>query len=429
MREMKATTIGALILAVGLSATPALAQSAGPTVELPPAPAEVPPAPTSTAPGTHGDQPPAEPHDSHASTVIGGYAEMHDTFKIPRQGGTTNTIDLDRLVLMVGHDFTSRVRFYTEIEVEHAVASSDQKDPGEVEIEQAYLDFKLFGDGLVARVGVGLVPMGLINEHHEPPVFNGVARPMVDTVIIPSTWREALIGVHGRPTGWLHYQAYAMSGFNPMSFSADDGIRHGRQEVAEARAKGFAGVARLEVEPVLGLIFGTSGYAGMAGPNADPLYDANGQREHLDVPLTGFDIDARWVWHGLEARGELAAFFLGDTAALRLANDSARVPIGPDVGSKMMGGYLELAYDVFHPFGWNQHLAAFARRESYDTVLDLSGRARTDDDRKLSVTDWVLGLTYKPISQVVLKSDVVLRRPIDSSANETLISFGVGCMY
>lgn len=417
--------ISAVVVAAALMAAPgARVWAAGPTVDLPPDAA-------ASERGDDGDEPPADDASAGSSTDIGGYMQLDSHLLIPRHGENKNTIDLSRLVLMVGHNFTNWIRFYTEIEVEHAIASHKAEHPGELEIEQAYLDFKLLGDKLIARAGVVLVPMGLINEYHEPPIFNGVSRPKVDKLIIPSTWREAAIGIHGRPTGWLHYALYGMTGFDPGDFSTSEGVRKGRQQIAKAKALGFALVGRLEVEPVLGLVVGASGYYGLAGPNADPLYDADGARLHLDVPVTGVDVDVRWLWRGFEVRGELAAFFIGDTAKLRQARYSADAAEaeGPDAPSQILGGYLELAYDVFHPLGWDHKLAAFVRGEHYDTAFGLSGRARAPGDRKVAVTDWVMGLTYRPIPQVALKAAVILRRPDDSAANATLIDFGIGAMY
>ena len=75
-----------------------------------------------------------------------------------------------------------------------------------------------------------LVPMGIINERHEPPVFHGVERPFVDTVIIPTTWFEGGAGVHGEVGRGFRYRAYVMAPLNALEFSADEGIRNGRQK-------------------------------------------------------------------------------------------------------------------------------------------------------------------------------------------------------
>ena len=74
-----------------------------------------------------------------------------------------------------------------------------------------------------------LTPVGLINERHEPPMFNGVERPFVDTVILPSTWFEPGIGIHGDLGKGFVYKAYMMAPLNASLFDAEEGLREGRQ--------------------------------------------------------------------------------------------------------------------------------------------------------------------------------------------------------
>src|SRR5207249_563201 len=94
---------------------------------------------------------------------------------------------------------------------------------------QAYVDFLLTRE-LNFRAGMLLAPVGIINERHEPPVYHGVERPFVDTVIIPTTWFDAGAGIHGELRHGFRYRAYAMAPLNSLEFSADEGIREGRQK-------------------------------------------------------------------------------------------------------------------------------------------------------------------------------------------------------
>jgi hypothetical protein len=41
-----------------------------------------------------------------------------------------------------------------------------------------------------------LIPVGIINETHVPPTFNGVARPLFEREL-SITWREVGVGVAG----------------------------------------------------------------------------------------------------------------------------------------------------------------------------------------------------------------------------------------
>src|SRR5204862_3216672 len=130
-------------------------------------------------------------------------------------------------VLIFSHSFSARIRFVAELEIEHAVVEGPE-EKGAIELEQAYVDF-LVTRGFNVRAGMLLVPMGIINERHEPPVYHGVERPFVDTVIIPSTWFEAGAGVHGEVGSGLRYRAYVMAPLDDARFSADEGIHGERQ--------------------------------------------------------------------------------------------------------------------------------------------------------------------------------------------------------
>src|SRR5262249_9548750 len=132
---------------------------------------------------------------------------------------------------------------------------------GEVELEQAYVDF-LITRGFNLRAGMVLVPIGLINERHEPPVFQGVERPFVDTVIVPTTWFEGGAGVHGELKPGVRYRAYVMAPLNALEFSADEGIRNGRQKGSQANIRHAAVAARVEYIGLPGLTLGASGWSG-----------------------------------------------------------------------------------------------------------------------------------------------------------------------
>ena len=126
-------------------------------------------------------------------------------------------LDFHRFVLLITHRFSDRIRFVSELELEHALVEG-LEEAGELELEQAYVDF-LLSRRFNVRAGMMLVPVGIINERHEPPVYYGVERPFVDTVIVPTTWFEVGAGVHGElGRGW-RYRAYVMSPLNAREFS------------------------------------------------------------------------------------------------------------------------------------------------------------------------------------------------------------------
>lgn len=183
-------------------------------------------------------QPSSAQNDRPQTGPISGYMDFH----FNAEDGTDPRLDFHRFVLLLNHSFTSRLRFVSELELEHAFVEG-LVDAGELELEQAYVDF-LLQRSLNLRAGMLLVPVGIINERHEPPVFNGVERPFVDTVIVPTTWFDVGFGVHGEVGNGFRYRAYAMAPLNALEFSAEDGLREGRQKGAEANVRNLAFTAR-----------------------------------------------------------------------------------------------------------------------------------------------------------------------------------------
>jgi len=414
------------------SAATGVAGPTGPTIELDVPPAAPPPRSTPA-----GEDAPSEDTALYGlrdqrlagtGTTLGGYGELHYSLdSVTGPGETEAEVDLHRLVLFVAHSFDTRLRFYSEIEVEHAVASVETE--GEVAVEQAYVDYLLYEQAVGLRAGVILVPMGIINQWHEPPIFHGVERPAVDTVIIPSSWHEAGVGLFGEPVEGFRYELYVVSGLDASGFSADSGLRGGRKDVSEARTDGLAVTGRIEVEPTLGVVAGLSAYLGEAGPNAD-FFDPAGGVAELEVPVYGVSLDARARREGFEARAELAWFAIGDTAELSRVTDESGEPLGLDVGSKMYGVYGELAYDVLHAtVDTDQQLLPFVRVERYDTLADVEGRHVIRAEEAFGITDVVAGLSYRPISQVAFKADYLWRSPDGPVREQGRLDLGVGVMF
>jgi len=147
---------------------------------------------------------------------IGGYGEMlYENFASKLQNGTyspkANTVDFVRQILYVGYKFDERIVFNTEIEFEHAKTATGSA--GEVAVEFAYLDF-LINPAFNIRAGMVLVPLGFVNELHEPPTYLGARRPGVEGSIIPPTWRENGAGIHGELPAHFTYRAYLLNGLD-----------------------------------------------------------------------------------------------------------------------------------------------------------------------------------------------------------------------
>src|SRR5262249_38217616 len=276
---------------------------------------------TASAPTTVAAQGPGD-SVTGVTGPVSGYMDFHFN-KLESQDGE---LDFHRFVLIFNHSFTPRIRFVAELELEHALVEG-LEEKGEVELEQAYVDF-LLSRSFNVRAGMLLVPMGIINERHEPPVFNGVERPFVDTFIIPSTWFEAGAGVHGEVGRGLRYRAYVMAPLDAAEFSAAEGIREGRQSGSRSTLRQAPYPGRAEYVGIRGLTLGASAWSGTS----------NVSIPRLDTGVGILEADARYKRGRMELRGEFANVSISDAGAL---NDAVRLLTGvsPNVAAGLRGFY------------------------------------------------------------------------------------------
>jgi hypothetical protein len=361
--------------------------------------------------------------ESLAHTSVGGYGELMVTGLAPAGGARDWKADARRLVLFVAHSFTQDIRVYTELELEHVT---------QAEIEQAYVDWKVAGDYLGLRAGLVLVPMGIVNEVHEPPAFNGVQRPSVETAVIPSTWRAIGGGFFGHPIDPLRYELYAQAGLDPTHFTASGfGTATGTGEVGTAKA--WALTARVEYEPILGLVLGASGYASDAGKNGS-FYRKDGTAVTLAMPVLGYSLDARIRRAGLECKLLYTEWHMPDAGSLLYAyKDQTGLETSLVVQNRadppptlLRGGYAEVGYDVLHPARLSHQLVPFVRFEAYDTQAAVP--QGSTGDRQYDVREVTMGASYRPIREVVVKADYMRRRR-QSGVDESQANFGIGFMY
>ena len=189
-------------------------------------------------------------YSSQRGLSIGGYGEVNYTGFVSDKGDDdSNRSDAMRNVLYFGYKFSDSIVFNSEIEFENATTEpvDNGGEGGFVSVEFAAMDF-LWRPEVNARAGLVLVPMGFINEIHEPPFFFGVFRPDVEEKILPATWRENGVGLFGKIGESLSYRAYVMSGFDAANFSVE-GIRDGRQQGSLSLSEDFGFVTRLDWTP------------------------------------------------------------------------------------------------------------------------------------------------------------------------------------
>ncbi len=347
---------------------------------------------------------------------IGGYGEAIYTNYVADKGNAKDSADLERAVLYVGYKFNDWIILNNEFEFEHATTGEGSEEKGEVSVEFSQLDFLLDSRANI-RAGLMLVPMGFINEIHEPTTFHGNYRPSVERYIIPTTWREMGAGIFGEILPGLQYRMYAVNGLNAQEFESS-GIRGGRQGGSLALAENWAYTGRLDYTPsfVPGLLVGASTFVGDAGQGE--LYA--GQKVSALTQL--YEGHVEWRYKGLEFRALGAYGNIGNAAILSAAK-------GETIGSSNYGWYTEAAYDVM-PWLWKdstQYLAPFFRYERYNTLATVGAGLDSYDglyDR------WIYqaGLTYKPIQNISVKADY---RNISSAGGALPDEFnlGVGFIY
>ena len=193
-------------------------------------------------------------HHGSGNTTIGGYGELHYNNLEQGDGTDIEEMDLHRFVLFFGHEFNERTRLVTELEVEHGGVEADGSPlDGEVEVEQAYVEMD-FNDNISGKAGVYLLPIGILNETHEPPAFYGVERNPVENIIVPATWWAGGAAVTGRFANGISADFGIHSGLAvPTTGSSAFRIRSGRQKISNASANDLAMTGRIKYTGISGL--------------------------------------------------------------------------------------------------------------------------------------------------------------------------------
>ena len=346
---------------------------------------------------------------------IAGYAEMH--YNQPQEKGVRRNgkVDVDRLILLFGYNFDKKLSFITEVEFEHV---------NEVFIEQAFVNYAV-GSNISLRGGLMLVPMGIVNEFHEPTTFNGTERPAMDNVIVPTTWREIGIGVAGRFNDIsLGYQAYVFNGFKSTQADGEggvsgflkgsNGLRSGRQKAIQSTVDTPTLSTKVDYYGIPGLRLGLSGYFGKTQA-ADDIEEVEG----ANIGISMIGLDARYAYQRFTARGQFIHASLSDT-------DKYNNLTGRDLGSALQGFYVEGAYNLL-PMTKKQKLFAFTRFEKFNTHADTAGDLVANDayDR----TDVTTGLTYHIAPGVVVKGDYQFRSNESDTDTKDRLNFGIGVWF
>ena len=335
------------------------------------------------------DQVDENSQSSGSSTTVGGYGELHyNNLSNSDNSKEKKELDLHRFVIFVNHEFNDDIRFFSEFEIEHAFIkdTEDGSSNGEVEVEQAYVQFDI-GENSKIDAGVFLIPVGILNETHEPPTFYGVERNPVEKNIIPATWWEGGAMLSGHYDSGFSYDLALTSG---LDGGTDIDIRDGRQKTSKANADNLAATGRIKYTGIRGLELAATvqlqdDMTQDSSDNIDgaTLVEAHARWNIADFTLTG--LYGRWDIDGADA--------LADQKDIQ------------------DGGYIEASYKVNPKFG------IFVRQNEWDN----GGTGETSE----SQTD--IGFNYWPHENVVLKADYQAQN--DAAGDLDGFNLGVGYQF
>lgn len=330
------------------------------------------------------------------SLLMAAYGETHYNQQFGNNTRYNGKLDVHRQVLLFGYKFNKKTSFITEIEIEHIK---------EIFLEQAFLNYQA-KPWLNIQAGLLLIPMGIVNEYHEPTTFNGVERPVIDNVLVPSTWREIGAGFAGNiPNAGLRYQLYLVNG--PLGYDGTAKLNGGKP-LRGARQKGaqvtmtspdFSG--KLTYYGIKGLDAGISAYL---GNTESSLYNnlnrdsvtANSIADSSSVGIQMLGLDFRYQLKNLETRGQFILSNLSNT-------DQYNAFTGNDMGTTAMGYYIEAGYNIASLFRMKKKLAPFLRYSNYNTHQKVNTGATKN--KNYTSTIITTGLTFALDKNFVVKAD------------------------
>ncbi len=325
-------------------------------------------------------------------TTIGGYGELHFNQIKPESSESKKTLDFHRFVVFLAHSFSEKWSFKSEIELEHNIVEGEQ---GALELEQAYIDYH-FSNYLGFQAGVILPSVGIMNEIHEPPTFFGVERPEYNKYIIPTTWFGNGFALYGQYFG-LNYKFTIMEGLNSDNFSFSSGIRSGRQEGFKSNADELLFNARVNYVNIPGFRFGLS------------ISRNNSKGDSTNIPITILEAHMKYQYDNF--------FLIGEIGNVNYESDKFK---------RSFGYYIDLGYNLAEILKTGWEVIPFVRYTKYNTAQEAIDRIVED---QFNIKKWMIGLSVKPISQVVVKFDYAVKTTKSDNEKTKLFNFGVGYMF
>lgn len=334
------------------------------------------------------------------TTTISGYGQAKLQYDFRYR---TATASLTRNVLFVGHRFSNKISFFSEMEIENAKVEGGIPS-GEISMEQLFLKFDLTRD-LYLQAGLFIPRIGIMNENHLPTTFNGNDRPYVEQLVIPAVWRELGIGLYGniRSVPGLNYTLSLVNGLNSGNFENGSGIVEGRQEGSNATTSNLAATGSLLYYLHNWRLQASAYYGGTAGLTrrvADSLQLTSGP---FGTPVMLGETDAQYDNRRFSARLLGVVVRIPDAFAINRAYAN-------NTPSMMAGGYAEIAWDFLeanHAEN-SRHLTVFIRQEWMDLNQQVPSNGITNGINHKTYS--VVGLSYQPTAGVIVKADFALRK-------------------
>jgi hypothetical protein len=368
-----------------------------------------------------------------SKTIISGYgsAAYQRDFNFGLSRAT-----LERVVLFVGHQFNSKIVFFSEMELENAlVAGGEEK--GEIAMEQAFLKFNLTPRQYIVA-GLFIPRIGILNENHLPVNFNGVERPLVEQYVIPATWRELGVGFYGRSKRLpINYSFAIMNGLNSQTFEHGNGIRGGRAEGSNASANNLAVTASVQYN-WKDFKFQVSGYTGgTVGLNkrgADSLGLSSGM---FGTPLYLAEANVQYSHDAFSAKALFANINYPGA-------DKVNTAYAKNIPTNLYGGYAEFGYDWLYTKQNKGSFITFARFEYMDLNASIPAPPKAIYDGTLKQQHLIAGFSYLPIPNIAIKADVRLMHTgeenpllvinpspvrIPYQQNNTFLNLGIGYSF
>ena len=348
--------------------------------------------------------------------------------------------DIPHAVFYIGYDFGHGWSMQSEIEFEHTGAGSavekefteagewetEIEKGGEVALEQFWLQ-KTIKPWLNRRVGHMVVPVGALNNAHEPLNFFTVYRPEGEFTILPSTWHDTGIGLWGNIRNW-RYEFQVIAGLDAFMFNRDNFVKYGAASPYEfkvANSYGFA--ARIDNRSIKNLRLSLSGYYGNSMHNSFPndMKDTRYKDVKGRTAIGCFDFS--YKGRNLIIRGNADYGYVLDAVTIstvkrNMTSNNApykKTPVGK--AALTYGG--EAGYNILGKA--DEKLFVFGRYEYYDPYIPASDQ---QDYTFTHVHRIAAGINWLPIPEIAVKAEFSERFRSELYNNEPSVSIGIAYM-